>query len=762
MLILVVTGMAAAQPAVLPPTRPSSVPPLPLFAVLPDPSWRIAITADGLYRLSHEGLTAAGVPVTGTVPSAYHLLWRGQEVALHEVGTGDGTFDPGDALLFFAEKFHGSTQDEKYTDENVYWLTVDAAASGLRMDSRVVAPDGTGEPLVWYTATAHAEEDSRYWSRESMTPGTDETWFWGYSITAISPDTRTYPISLTAPASGTYTASLAMEFASRLPNDHRIRFALNGTLVGETTWTGQVGWVARLPVSSSLIQDGANLVDVTVLTDTGLQQVHVNWLDVAYRRRLAAEDDVLLLASPLSGTSMMTLTGFSTATIHLYDITHPLTATRLLSATAFISGTAHALALKDGPPAEATYLAVAESAVIAPSAISVYHPPDDLISPTVGADEIIIAPAEFFTAVQPLVDLRGAQGLRVRLVDVEDVYALFNGGIFHPEAIRAFVAHAHGNWPTSPPSYLLLVGDGHFNFKGHNPADYGEPPPVWIPPYLAFSDPYVGEVAIDSRYGDVDLDGTPEVMVGRIPAASVDEAVEAVSKIVEYEVGAPAAWHHRVLLVADDYDPGRDLDFKLVLEGLARDFLGGDVETRTLYLDDYGGPTSDAKWDLINFWSTGMVMVTYAGHGAVDRWDTYLLTRLNVSKFEADHGLPFVLSLDCLDGYWMYPPPQDPLPMEDKTRSLAEWLLMMPERGAVAIFAPAGEGTLGVEETMARAMFQALFEEGTVRLGELTRVGRQAISWSYQSRIYTLFGDPAMQLAIGRRQVYLPLAVRGF
>jgi hypothetical protein len=69
-------------------------------------------------------------------------------------------------------------------------------------------------------------------------------------------------------------------------------------------------------------------------------------------------------------------------------------------------------------------------------------------------------------------------------------------------------------------------------------------------------------------------------------------------------------------------------------------------------------------------------------------------------------------------------------------------------------------GSLGIEEIMARAIFEALFQEGTVGLGELTQVGRDAISWSYQADIYTLFGDPAMRLVIRWEQAYVPMIVQ--
>ena len=45
-----------------------------------------------------------------------------------------------------------------------------------------------------------------------------------------------------------------------------------------------------------------------------------------------------------------------------------------------------------------------------------------------------------------------------------------------------------------------------------------------MPPYLAFVDPWLGEIAADMRYGDLDGDGLPEVSVGRLTANSLAEA----------------------------------------------------------------------------------------------------------------------------------------------------------------------------------------------------------------------------------------------
>lgn len=55
--------------------------------------------------------------------------------------------------------------------------------------------------------------------------------------------------------------------------------------------------------------------------------------------------------------------------------------------------------------------------------------------------------------------------------------------------------------------YVLLVGDGHYDFKDAA----GRHLPNLIPPYLLNIDPWLGETGADNRY--VSLDGP-----GRLPA----------------------------------------------------------------------------------------------------------------------------------------------------------------------------------------------------------------------------------------------------
>lgn len=762
------TGLNSAGPS---PSRlplllkPGQTPP-PLRPVttypLPDPAWRIPITRDGLYRLSYQTLLQAGVPITTAAPASYHLSWMGRPVAMYEQGLADGTFDPGDALLFYGRKFHGTEEEQKYSDEGIYWLTLDATTPGLRLRQRDVTPDPSGTPVSATLASLLIEQNNLYWARWSNHPGTSATWFWERAIATTRPVTRTYPFSLSGLiTSTTASATLRLEVAARSTNpatnpDHHLRWLLNGAPLGEDTFEGKVGAIFTHTLPASLLQPGANHLQMELLPDVGIQDIYFDRALLIYPHRLFAQNDRLFFGASILGTATYTLTGFTGTPSFLLEITDPLQPVLLTHAGFDAShGT---LAFSDSRPVGAVYAAFAAAQPLTPT---LYHPPTDILTSTTGADEIIIVPAAFYTATLPLADRRRQEGLRVQIVAVEHLYVLFNGGHFHPRAIRDFLTYAYGHWPGPPPAYVLLVGDGHFNFKGYNPAVYGEFQPNWIPPYLDFIDPDQGEVAVDSRYAAIFSDDPmPAMAVGRLPVDSLTELDAVIAKLLAYDRDPSATWLRRALFVSDN-SPDPAGDFDAVIARLI-DHLPSGLLRQHLSLTTTCGPPSiqpsicalTATRTLTQTWSAGIALLTYSGHGAVHRWaHEPLLTNQQLASLQPSPGLPFVISLDCLDGYFMMPPGYPGL---HNPRSLAEIALTLPERGAIAYFAPSGLGTTDDELQIALAMYDALFRQGEQRLGPITQAGRRA-SDTHLAQTYTLFGDPAMTLALHPYALHHPL-----
>ena len=139
-------------------------------------------------------------------------------------------------------------------------------------------------------------------------------------------------------------------------------------------------------------------------------------------------------------------------------------------------------------------------------------------------------------------------------------------------------------------------------------------------------------------------------------------------------------------------------------------------------------------------------MVSFAGHGSVNFWaHEGLLRNTQIDSLQPGHYLPFVMTLNCLDGYWMMPPEYPGL--RDPT-SIAEWMVMADDHGSIASFSPAGLGTNPAEEVIAHEVYGAIFDDGLRRFGDIALVGQLTVVAfpPHLSQVTTLFGDPVGSL----------------
>src|SRR5690606_19011887 len=174
--------------------------------------------------------------------------------------------------------------------------------------------------------------------------------------------------------------------------------------------------------------------------------------------------------------------------LQLYDITHPA-APQQVTGFGLSNGV---LTLGDGGSTPATYRVVPTDNIKRPLAV---QPAQSLADPAAGADIIIIAPAALAGAVEPLRSHRAAQGLRTVTVEAEAIYDDYGELRMVPVAIRECLSHAYQNWSPPAPLYVLLVGDGSYDFKHYS----GFYPPNLLPHYLPQLDPWWGETAADNR-----------------------------------------------------------------------------------------------------------------------------------------------------------------------------------------------------------------------------------------------------------------------
>jgi hypothetical protein len=725
----------------------------------------ILVDQDAVVRVTDAGLRKAGFVADRDQLSRLRLRCQGQEVPLlieSPAATGEEQF----AISFLGHQRRGSgTYWNAYGATNVYWL--DLAPSPVGRQRLRLEPSPKG-PSAWprqddSPQVLHLEEDLRL---IDFTGGDrpSEKWYWE-EIRA----TDRAPVKVGVRLAGlvsTQPFTLRVHFMgyTSLPEqpDHQVEVSWNGRAIGRAIWDGRSPFTFAATLDGTQSREGDNELGFDARGDTRgrIDLVLLDWVEVAFtRENLLSPTGQVEVSASASAVTRVRETG--NKPVYLWD-----TEASLVWEARRIAGDAEFRLAPDAKPM-ARLLATRRGTGAAPLGIVVRRPVDLAAG---GADFIIVCPVALAPAANRLAAARRSQGLLTRTVLIDDVYDGFSQGQLDPAALRAFILHARRYW-TPRPSYLLLMGDASWDYRGLLRAAAGVEGALETRRGQALAEGagrlQVPTLRLETAWGSGASDGLlaqaegepglSELAVGRLPVGTLAEAEAVVDKTLA--AGAGLRTPGEALVFADHVAEHRDACARFAASAAA---LGFHVEA---LCDGPGSEVGAPAWQrVLSALDRGLDLLLFVGHGSRDviqtgpvpdtSRDQDVLTWRHLDALQESSVRPVVLTLS-----WDVAPFDHPW-----ADSIGEKLLRLPSRGAVAVIAASRRTPPAY--ALAEGFLAALACAPSPRLGDLFLAALRNVPDAEVRNSYNLLGDPTLPIKQGapsacRRETEGPLVLPG-
>lgn len=344
------------------------------------------------------------------------------------------------------------------------------------------------------------------------------------------------------------------------------------------------------------------------------------------------------------------------------------------------------------------------------------------------------------------------------VVTTSEIYRLFSGGNTDPSAIRNFIGYIKQYWKNGENLlYVVLMGQGNYDPKKYKFSGYNSFVPVYS--YDSYVSDDFFSYCINQKSENY-LRSIQDIIVGRFPVSTKEEANCMVNKIIEMEDPEKAdfgPWRNRVLLVADDdfndHEPEANThtpqseDVNAIINEKE---ISADV--RKLYLYEYKKNVSfespDASNALLDEINNGVAYVNYIGHGDTVLWasEFLLIKDKHIPAMKNKLRYPLVSSYSCSVGAFDKP---------DK-ECVSSVLVKQPDGGACATISSTVESFSPSNGQLCNAFYQSVFDTVPRSIGYALLDAKLRCNSSVHDR-YVLLGDPSLILSSSVKKISITL-----
>ena len=759
-------------------------------SVLSQGSWyKMGVSQSGIYRIDAAYLNSMGINAGSLNPNTVQIFGNGggmlpqpndssrindlAEVATYLYEDGNGIFDGNDYMLFYAESpniwqynsdsaaIHPfSHQVDVYSTQNFYFLTF-GQNNGKHITTQA-AVTGATQNISTYNEHLYLEPDLY----NIISSG--RQWY-GDQFDQFTPS-RSYSFNISG-ATSTGTLSISTLARSNIQSSFQYNFN-NNTVVNATA--AALNSTNENSPSGTLVYNnytfnaaGNSTLNVTITYSNGgsiSALGNLNYIEVNFLRslQLYGNQTIFQSFSSLQSTSQFNI-GNCNGSEMVWDITDP---TNIAAQTTSFSGSSMSFTASSTSVLR-EYIVLQGTSFPNPSFTEVVA--NQNLHGLTTPDMVIVTYPAFLIQAQRLQAFREANdGLNVEVVTTEQVFNEFSSGKQDVTAIRDFVRMLYNNPSTTTLKYLLLFGNGSYDYRNIQNLNSNYVPTYEsiesLNPlqsynsddYFTFMDPQEGAWTEGSYTTDV---STMNFGVGRLNARSSIQADEIVSKIMSYSVNSSSNmgnWRNKLTLSACDGDANLHLN-NAEIEYKQIDTADVQLNVNKIYIDAYPQESSPAGKiaplviEAINQdMDEGMLIWNYVGHGGVGGLAQQgIVTDASISSWTNYNRLPFMVTATCDFGRYDTP----------GLVSGAETALLSTTGGSCGMLTSTRTVFSNSNTAINSAFYTYVFTRNTT--GTYPAIGNvmmntknTSISGVY-NRNYSLLSDPSMILSFPKEKMVI-------
>ncbi|HEV8539377.1 MAG TPA: type IX secretion system sortase PorU [Bacteroidota bacterium] len=744
-------------------------------SVLASGTWfRFSVTEDGIYRFSGQTLISAGIPqsvdpstikvygnggfetpLSVTAPAVDDLVENA--VYVNDRGTVGG-LDAADDIVFYGKGTRGWQYNpasrsfghyiNRLADGNFYWLTY-----GNGPAKQMTRVPSVSDPVQYQPQTVVGKifrEDDKVnlissgleWLGQPFNVNDQITYVHSLGGLDVS-QPISYKFRVGARSSGFSTFSIS-EHGQPLTTA-----GMTGT--DYDTYSDKLSSVTVTRLQVPTFSDGRSQLRFSFTSTSSTSNGYIDWYEILYRQFLIAQNNQINFhTDDTTVVARYSVSGFSDSRVLVFDVTRYDSVVVITARV--ISGDTCSFQLQLAAGGVKEIYAVAEDGLRTPSPLE-RMPNQNLHGDTTQAAFIIITHPDFRSAAQRLKNYREQPGenfLKTIVVDINQIYNEFGGGLFSPAAIRNYLRYVNDNWET-PAKYVLLFGDGHYDYKNISTST-----PNWVPPWeTPQSVKPLLSYAVDDDYVIFNSGNRVGMGLGRLAARSTAEANILVDKIIEYESNPVVdPWKVRLTYVADDGPeaPGRNNLFIHTDDAESISQIAPPLfEKKKIYLYAYpavftpaGRRKPDVNVAIVDQINQGTIVLNFNGHGNPRVWthEQVFVRETDFANLSNKGKYFFLIAATC--NYSHFDMVND--------QSGGEMLVGMPNAGAIAIFSATRPVFQSENFEINSALDTKLLQVGPAgnvvpqRLGDVVYFVKQSYN-NDNDRKYFLLGDPTLRPA---------------